>query len=99
MSVLTGKEEITFLRKRIDAIDAQIMKLLSERVNLSKEIGKTKGKSNKPILDAKREAVIYEKIEECSKELMMNPEDCVIVFKEIIRMCRNAQEDIKTKTA
>lgn len=95
MSTLTGEEEITSFRKRIDAIDEQIMKLLSKRVNLSKAIGKTKKELNKPILDTMREAMIYNKIEEYAKQLAMSPEDCVIIFKEIISMCKNAQENIK----
>ncbi|MGD0330552.1 MAG: chorismate mutase [Nitrososphaeria archaeon] len=91
---MTSEEEIALLRKRIDAVDEHIMKLLSERVNLAKDIGKVKKKFNRPVLDSGRETAIYKKIEDSAKQLGTSPEDCITVFKEIIKLCRNA-ENIK----
>jgi chorismate mutase len=91
---LTVEDEITSLRKRIDAIDEQIMILLSKRINISKEIGKTKKRLHKPILDTNREKIIYNRIEEYTKELSISPEDCMNIYKEIIKMCKNAQKSV-----
>jgi len=88
---LANENDITALRKRIDAIDEQIMKLLSERVELSQKIGKIKKKLNKPILDTKREREIYDQIKKSANKMAISPDDCIIVFNKIIRMCKNAQ--------
>jgi chorismate mutase len=95
VATLASEEKIESLRKKIDSVDERILQLLTERVSLSKDIGKVKKKFDKPILDSGREASIYKKVEERAKQLGMNPEDCIAVFKEIIKMCRNAQENIK----
>jgi chorismate mutase len=94
VAALASEEEIVLLRKRIDAVDERIMELLSERVNLAKDIGKVKKKFNRPVFDSGRETAIYKKIEKRAKQLGTSPEDCITVFKEIIKMCRNA-ENIK----
>ena len=91
---MASEEEIDLFRKRIDAVDVRIMELLLERVNLAKDIGKVKKKFNRPVFDSGRETTIYKKIEEHAKQLGISPEDCIIVFKEVIKMCRNA-ENIK----
>ncbi|MGQ9781773.1 MAG: chorismate mutase [Nitrososphaeria archaeon] len=94
---MTYKKEIEALRKRIDDIDEQIMKLLSERVDASKEVGRIKRRYNKPIADPNREAEVYVKTRERAGRLKMNPEDCVSVFERIVKMCRSLQEGVENE--
>jgi chorismate mutase len=95
VSALSDEEKIEVLRKEIDSIDERILRLLMERVSLSKGIGKVKVKLNMPVLDEGREAAIYKRVEERAEQLGMNPIGSATVFREIIRMCRNAQKDVK----
>lgn len=41
-------------RKRIDELDHQLLEILSQRMNISREIGKYKKENNLPILDTNR---------------------------------------------
>jgi len=85
-------EEILLLRKKIDTIDGEIMNLLSERVLVSKKIGKIKRTHGKPIVDISRENEIYDRIMDLAEKLGISPEDSKNVYQEIIKMCRNAQK-------
>ncbi len=72
------------LRDRINEIDREIMRLLRERIEIAKEIGKYKKKKGLPIWDPQREREILETVGEFRA-----------VFREIIGLCRSAQEAIK----
>ena len=50
------------IRKEIDQIDDQIVKLLEERMHLVEGVVAYKKASGKPILDIKREEAIFEKV-------------------------------------
>ena len=43
-------------RKQLDAIDAEILRLFEERMDVVREIGKWKKENGVPVLDAGREA-------------------------------------------
>jgi chorismate mutase len=90
---LAYEKEIEAVRKRIDAIDEQIMKLLSERVEISKEAGKLKRRYGRPVLDQKRESEVYAKTGERARRLKIDPEGSISVFERIVKMCRSSQED------
>jgi len=85
-------EEISLLRKKIDTIDEEIMNLLSERVLVSKKIGKIKRTHGEPIVDISRENEIYDRIMDLAEKLEISPEDSKNVYQQIIKMCRNAQK-------
>ena len=58
------ESEFDFCRNMIDKIDGKIIKLLSQRFEYAKTIGKIKKKKNIPIFDKKREQkIINEKIQ------------------------------------
>ena len=54
--------DLDIIRQEIDQIDDQIVKLLEERMHLVEGVVAYKKASGKPILDTKREAVIFEKV-------------------------------------
>lgn len=54
-------KELASFRKKIDALDKDIMKCLEKRMKLSKDVGKYKKKNKIPITDKKREQVILKK--------------------------------------
>ena len=50
------------LRRRIDEVDKQLVKLLNERARFVIEIGKLKNKTDKPIYSPDREKEVFAKI-------------------------------------
>lgn len=54
--------DLDIIRQEIDQIDDQIVKLLEERMHLVEGVVAYKKASGKPILDTKREEVIFEKV-------------------------------------
>ena len=51
-------------REKIDEIDNKLMNLLVERLLIVKNIGLYKKQNNIPVLDLKREQLIFDKIDE-----------------------------------
>ncbi|WP_049532167.1 chorismate mutase [Streptococcus pseudopneumoniae] len=79
------------IRQEIDQIDDQIVKLLEERMNLVEEVVAYKKTSGKPILDTKREAVIFEKVRN-RVENKRYQETVVATFSDILKRSRDYQD-------
>ena len=84
-------------RTKIDEIDCALLKLLAERLTISKEIGKHKKRNNISIQNKEREKqVITERIQKF-KELGFNEEkDAKFVaklFKLIMKKSREVQDE------
>jgi len=73
-------EKLHELRKRIDEIDEQIIRLLEERVRIAKEIGAIKRELNLPIRDEEREEEVLKKAGKFRE-----------VFEKIVEVCRDVQ--------
>ena len=56
------------LRKDIDAIDNEVMKLLDKRFDVAKAIGEEKKKQNIKVLDSSREQAILDKVDNISSK-------------------------------
>jgi len=85
------QEKLSLLRKRIDEIDEEIVKLLRERLKLATEIGKIKEKQNLQAFDLQREKQILKRILELNQGEF--PEETLtVIYSEIIRACRASQE-------
>ena len=54
-------EDLQTLRKRVDEIDTQILKAISERIAICQKIGEYKKQQGLPIRDQKREQEVYSK--------------------------------------
>jgi chorismate mutase len=85
-------DKIPKLRKKVDAIDDQILKALSERVKVCKAIGDAKKKQGMPIRDTSRENEVYMRIKEKSAQFQLNPLQIEQVYREIVYMCSAVQE-------
>ena len=79
------------IRQEIDQIDDQIVKLLEERMNLVEEVVAYKKTSGKPILDTKREAVIFEKVRNRVEDKRYQ-ETIVATFSDILKRSRDYQD-------
>ena len=59
-------EEVHELRRRIDALDRDLVRLLNERSRCAVEIGQLKGQAGLPIHDPERERAILHQITQSS---------------------------------
>ena len=80
------------LRERINDVDAQLVSVLNERLELAGRVGEYKAERGLPVLDEGREAAVLQKISDKSGRFS---EQNMAVYKEIIRQSRLLQEKIK----
>jgi chorismate mutase len=85
-------EDIALLRKKIDSVDDQILRFLSERANICELIGSAKREKGLPIQDQQREEEVFKKIRERAGKLGLNPNQVEAVYREIVNMCSSVQE-------
>ena len=79
------------IRRKIDQIDDQIVQLLEERMHLVEGVVAYKKASGKPILDTKREKVIFEKVK--SRVGNKKYEDTIVeTFSDILKRSRDYQD-------
>ncbi|WP_195215539.1 chorismate mutase [Streptococcus oralis] len=82
---------LDIIRQEIDQIDDQIVKLLEERMHLVEGVVAYKKASGKPILDSKREEVIFEKVR--GRVSNKNYQETIVAtFSDILKRSRYYQE-------
>ncbi len=86
------QEEIRPHRETIDRLNNEIIKLLGERVQAALSIGEIKRKHGKPVVDKAREQAILDIIRKKAELNAMDPDGLERIFKEIIRLCVEAEE-------
>lgn len=86
------EEEIKPYRDAIDRLNNEIISLIAERQQAAVAIGEIKMRYSKPVVDKSREQAILDKIKEKAPAKGLNPEALERVFKEIIRLCVEAEE-------
>lgn len=79
------------IRQEIDKIDSQIVQLLEERMHLVEDVVTYKKATGKPILDTKREEVIFEKVR--SRISNKKYEETIVeTFSDILKRSRDYQD-------
>ena len=87
--------DLSQLRTEIDAVDTQLIELLTRRMEISRGIGEYKLANGLPVLDPDREVVKLRSVgEKCRPETR---EYIVRLFEDIMRESRNYQADISEK--
>ncbi len=85
------EEEIGELRVEINRLNVEIVQKLSERVDVALRIGEVKKRHGRPIVDRSREAKVYQQVRRLATERGIDAEGAKRVFKEIIRLCTEAE--------
>jgi chorismate mutase/prephenate dehydrogenase len=85
-------EDLQTLRKRVNAVDEQIIKALSERVEICRQIGEVKKQQSLPIHDESRENEVYIRVREKAAKFKLEPARIEAVYREIVNMCSAVQE-------
>ncbi len=74
------------LRKKIDAIDENLIILLKDRIELCKRIGKIKKETGLAVKDLRREDAVYVHIMAKALESGLDPQKVESIFKQIIAL-------------
>ena len=83
--------DLDIIRQEIDQIDDQIVRLLEERMYLVEGVVAYKKSTGKPILDTKREEVIFEKVRNRVSNKKYE-ETIVETFSDILKRSRDYQD-------
>ncbi len=92
------KESIDDLRKQIDKIDEEILRLLNERAGLARKIGDIKKREGREIHVPERERKIFERISKLNKEVYGEnfPTEALFhIYREIISACLSLEKPLK----
>lgn len=81
-------------RKRIDDIDAKLVKLLNMRAKAAMEIGKVKLKNNQPIFASDREAAVYKKVRGLNKGPIRH-EALEAIYREIMSCSLSLEKNLR----
>jgi chorismate mutase/prephenate dehydratase len=79
------------LRKKIDELDAGIVRLLAERIKISEQIGSEKREQGKQIEDSEREKSVLEHVIRLAQQEKISPEDVESLYKQIITISKRVQ--------
>jgi len=81
------------LRRKVDALDKEIVRILNERARVTHEIGKIKTAANGPIYVPGREEEVYRRVCELN-EGPLRDDSIRAVYREIMSGCRRTELDL-----
>jgi chorismate mutase/prephenate dehydratase len=82
-------DELENLRKKIDDIDTELIRLINERAKVSKQIGLVKSQIQAAVFQPDREKKVIEHIQTLASEI--SPSSAQEIWKEIMAACRQVQ--------
>jgi len=77
-------------RERIDRVDAELVRLLNERAEAAKHIGRLKRTSDLPIVEPDRERIIFSNVRTHNNGPIPDP-DMEHIFERIVETMRELQ--------
>ncbi|KFI05514.1 prephenate dehydratase [Massilia sp. BSC265] len=86
-------DKLTPLREQIDAIDAQILDLLSRRGKIAQQVGHVKAETNAPVFRPEREAQVLRGVAERNPGPLKD-RDVQTIFREIMSSCRALEKRV-----
>lgn len=86
-------DKLTPLREQIDAIDAQILDLLSQRARLAQEVGHVKAETSAPVFRPEREAQVLRGVADRNPGPLKAAE-VQTIFREIMSACRSLEKRV-----
>ncbi len=85
--------DLDALRKLIDALDTELLRLLNERATLAKEIGVIKNRASLPVYSPDRETKLLRSLVERSQG-PLRPESIRAIYREIMSASLALEKDI-----
>src|SRR3954466_13821164 len=86
-------DKLTPLRVRIDAIDRQILDLLSQRAGIAQEVGHVKAETNAPVFRPERELQVLRNAAQRNLGPLADG-DVQTIFREIMSACRALEKRV-----
>jgi chorismate mutase/prephenate dehydratase len=90
LTAKTSAMELQLLRQQIDQLDAELLRLLNQRMNVVKQIGHVKQSQNAVIYRPEREKFIIERMEQLN-DGHLNRAAIEAIFLEIFAVSRNLE--------
>lgn len=84
-------DNVTVLRRRIEALDRAILQAVADRVELARRIGDSKRSREAATLDPGREAAVIRRAVQTGRELGLPEEPVRQLFWTLVGLCRAAQ--------
>lgn len=84
--------DLDMIRQEIDTIDSQLVQLLEQRMNLVGQVVAYKKEHHKPVLDSKREEVIFQKVAAAVDDKRYE-KTIVATFEDILKHSRSYQDN------
>ena len=78
------------VRRRIDRLDAQLLRLINARATLALAIGRIKKRRKWPVFDARREAFVLRHVTRANRGPLSGPA-VQRVFQAVLNECRRRQ--------
>ena len=78
------------LRKRIDEIDAELVRLLNERAGVAVEIGREKRSQGAPVVDAAREGQVLDRVC-CLNRGPISAAALQSIYRAVVKECSRLQ--------
>lgn len=81
------------IRTDIDSLDRQLVQLLSQRASLAQEVGRVKGRDQKPYFTPERERAIYQRLD-LDNPGPLQTRQLVSIYREIISAARALEKPL-----
>lgn len=81
-------------RQRIDVIDAGILALIQERMQLASQIAQIKSDTGLEIEDLAREEQLFSKLKKLNEETVIPDEDLLEIWGKIVELSKKIQGDL-----
>jgi chorismate mutase len=79
-------------RRKIDALDLQIVELLNQRAEAARSIGKLKETTDMPVYEPKREEIIFDNVRSHNRGPLPDSE-LVFIYQRVIAVMRCLQRN------
>jgi chorismate mutase/prephenate dehydrogenase len=86
-------DDLNRIRDRIDELDQEIVRLLKNRYENARALGRIKSERGLELRDAEREKIILRKMEQAALTLDLKPELVRPIFEQIFSLSVQAQKD------
>ncbi len=88
------EETLGPVRKRMSETDEKIIRLLEQRADLAREVGKIKQNNGVDVYDPARESLLLGELEKWAKDDVLPVVYLKAIFREIISACRELQKPV-----
>lgn len=83
--------DLVEMRRRIEDLDGELVRLVAERIRLARDIGAAKRSSDRPTLDPAREAAVVRRAGALAREAGLPEDDVRTLFWHLIELSRRLQ--------